>query len=93
MKPWTVIAILAALSFLLASAYVYRSEEIGKPTERSFTMAGKKTVVFGEVTVPFDTHADRVRARGIRKDCGIFPGWKDGPSKGRTDPMPATSPL
>ena len=74
------------VGFLLASAYLYRSEQ---PTERSFTMEGKKTVVCGEVTVPFDTEADRVRARGMRKDCGIFsPGWKDGHSKGGPDRKP-----
>ena len=80
------VAILA-VGFFLASAYLYRSHQ---PTERSFTMKGKKTVVCGEFTVPFDTEADRVRARGMRKDCGIFsPGWKDGHGKGGPDRKPA----
>jgi len=85
MKLWTMVAILA-VGFFLASAYLYRSHQA---TERSFTMKGKKTVVCGEFTVPFDTREDRVRARGMRKDCGIYPGWKDGPGKVRNDPKPA----
>jgi hypothetical protein len=85
MKLWTMVAILA-VGFFLASAYLYRSHQ---PTERSFTMKGKKTVVCGEFTVPFDTEADRVQARGMRKDCGIYPGWKDVPGKVRNDPKPA----
>jgi hypothetical protein len=82
-RAWIVVAVLA-VGLLLAYAYVYRSEA-SKPDKKSYTMKGETTVVCGWDTMPYDTHADRVAARGTALDCGIFHGY-DG--KPRTGPMP-----
>jgi len=69
MKVHVLIVVVYSLLVISAGFYTYQK---GTPDEKPFTMKGDTKAVCGDIKVPYDTHTDRVFARGAQRDCGIY---------------------